>query len=440
MRDEKKIIVFDCSKNELFNINDNLKTLQRKLKSSFTIVTNNNTITAEVLQKVTVFVLAGPRALFTEDEFNVIRDYLNNGGSLLVMFTEGGEAKLKTNVNFLLEEFSIMVNNDAVIRTHYYKYFHPKECLISGGILNKGITQYLLQNGRITENSENLLTFVYPYGATLNVVKPAVPILSSGTVAFPLNRPICALYSSPPAETGTVGNQAKIAVLGSGYLLSDKYVHCEENDLIREILFTFLTKNVIQLNVTDAEDPEISDYFMVPEISVVSERVRSCLQEPIVHDSRTISDYVRLFDHKLYSFNMKCVTKILKAYDTLSVKHEPLRLIPPQFSSPLPPLQPAVFPPQFRDVQIPAFELFDLEETLGSKQMRLAQLTNKCVSMISSGPNREETEADIEYYIKEVNAILNVTNADSSNTAAVDCATILHNVMMSIVGFKGTAS
>lgn len=72
---------------------------------------NNNTITAEVLQKVTVFVLAGPRALFTEDEFNVIRDYLNNGGSLLVMFTEGGEAKLKTNVNFLLEEFSIMVNN-----------------------------------------------------------------------------------------------------------------------------------------------------------------------------------------------------------------------------------------------------------------------------------------------------------------------------------------
>ena len=23
-----------------------------------------------------------------------------------------------------------MVNNDAVVRTNYYKYFHPKECLI----------------------------------------------------------------------------------------------------------------------------------------------------------------------------------------------------------------------------------------------------------------------------------------------------------------------
>ena len=35
-----------------------------------------------------------------------------------------------TNINFLLEEYGIMVNNDAVVRTNYYKYFHPKECLI----------------------------------------------------------------------------------------------------------------------------------------------------------------------------------------------------------------------------------------------------------------------------------------------------------------------
>lgn len=35
-------------------------------------------------------------------------------------------------------------------------------------------------------------TLIYPYGATLNVVKPAISILSSGSVAFPVNRPICA--------------------------------------------------------------------------------------------------------------------------------------------------------------------------------------------------------------------------------------------------------
>ena len=40
------------------------------------------------------------------------------------------------------------------------------------------------------------LNFVYPFGATLNVVKPAVPVLSSGTVSLPVNRPVCAFYTS----------------------------------------------------------------------------------------------------------------------------------------------------------------------------------------------------------------------------------------------------
>jgi intraflagellar transport protein 52 len=31
-----------------------------------------------------------------------------------------------TNINFLLEEYGIMVNSDSVVRTNFYKYFHPK--------------------------------------------------------------------------------------------------------------------------------------------------------------------------------------------------------------------------------------------------------------------------------------------------------------------------
>lgn len=40
------------------------------------------------------------------------------------------------------------------------------------------------------------ISFVFPYGASLNVAKPAAPILTSGSVAYPLNRPLCAFYSS----------------------------------------------------------------------------------------------------------------------------------------------------------------------------------------------------------------------------------------------------
>ena len=37
---------------------------------------------------------------------------------------------------------------------------------------------------------------MFPFGATLNVVKPAISVLSSGSVSFPLNRPVCAFHSS----------------------------------------------------------------------------------------------------------------------------------------------------------------------------------------------------------------------------------------------------
>ena len=48
------------------------------------------------------------------------------GGSILAMLGDGGEKRFGTNINFLLEECGIMVNNDSVVRTNFYKYFHPK--------------------------------------------------------------------------------------------------------------------------------------------------------------------------------------------------------------------------------------------------------------------------------------------------------------------------
>ena len=44
-------------------------------------------------------------------QFDVLRQYLDGGGSVLMLLGEGGETKLNTNVNFLLEEYGIMVNN-----------------------------------------------------------------------------------------------------------------------------------------------------------------------------------------------------------------------------------------------------------------------------------------------------------------------------------------
>lgn len=61
-----------------------------------------------------VLVLPGPKSKFTELELNSIRNYINSGGNVLVMLGEGGENKFNTNINFLLEEFGIMVNNGKI--------------------------------------------------------------------------------------------------------------------------------------------------------------------------------------------------------------------------------------------------------------------------------------------------------------------------------------
>lgn len=34
-----------------------------------------------------------------------------------------------------------ILSTDSVVRTCYYKYFHPKECLITNGILNRAILE-----------------------------------------------------------------------------------------------------------------------------------------------------------------------------------------------------------------------------------------------------------------------------------------------------------
>lgn len=43
----------------------------------------------------------------------VLKEYLKGGGNVMVMLGEGGEMKYETNINFLLEDFGIMVNNGA---------------------------------------------------------------------------------------------------------------------------------------------------------------------------------------------------------------------------------------------------------------------------------------------------------------------------------------
>jgi intraflagellar transport protein 52 len=82
---------------------------------------NKEEITDEILSPVRVFIIAGSKEKFTENEFNCMKKYMENGGSILVVLGEGGETAFPTNINFLLEEYGIMVNNGK-LNSKLFKY------------------------------------------------------------------------------------------------------------------------------------------------------------------------------------------------------------------------------------------------------------------------------------------------------------------------------
>ncbi|XP_063311763.1 intraflagellar transport protein 52 homolog isoform X2 [Pelobates fuscus] len=413
----RNTILFNASKREIFTINNGYKSLQKRLRNNWKIQSLKEDLTIEKLEGVKLWITSGPREKFTAAEFEALKQFLNKGGDILVMLGEGGESKHDTNINFLLEEYGIMVNSDSVVRNVYYKYFHPKEALVSNGVLNREISKAAGKevSAVVDEdgggNNTQALTFLYPYGATLNIMKPAMAILSTGSVCFPLNRPILGFYHSR-----TQGG--KLAVMGSCHMFSDQYLDKEENSKILDVLMQWLTTNDIRLNQIDAEDPEISDYTMLPDTNKLSQRLRVCLQE----GDENPRDFTTLFDMSIYQLDTTSLPKVIKSYEQLNVKHESLQLIQPQFESPLPALQPAVFPPSFRELPPPALDLFDLDENFSSEKARLAQITNRC------------TDDDLEFYVRKCGDILGVTGNLPKEER--DAKHILEHIFFQVVEFK----
>ena len=306
--------------------------------------------------------------------------------------------------------------------------------------------------------------FVYPRGSTLNVQQPAVALLSSGFVSYPVNRPVAAVCEVKPQRSGQQvkllneqgDSRGRVAVLGSWELLSDDFLGKEANGSIADAIFKWLLlarhnkqsegrnnstrdakasleallaavcpevsagssstrPNMIggprggedAASEEQSTDHRLASTVVVPDTASLAERLRGCLQE----SEPLPRDFTRLFDASLFGFSTALVPQTVALFKALGLKHEPLTLIPPQFECPLPSLRPAVFPPTMREPLPPALELFDLDEHFASERARLAQLTNKC------------GDDDLDYFVREAGHILGVTSRLSGSVAAGEGST-----------------
>ena len=329
----------------------------------------------------------------------------------------------------------------ANVRTVIHTYLHPKEVCITNGVTNRELNRAAaarkqaaasamlsaMQQSQSSSGAADMdrrsqsktqqsqsqsqsqrdqreqhadpmahLTFVYPHGLTMNVQRPAIPLLSSGFMAYPLNRPIAAAWECPVAP-GASGAEAqrrgKLLVFGSAQTFEDAWLGKEENDALVQVLFDYLL-HLLKLNQIDAENPEITDYNYIPDTASLADRLRVAVEE----QAEIPRDFTQLFNLNMFSFDTNMVQEVVTAYEQLGVKHEPLTLIHPEFHTPLPPRLPATFGPIHRDPPPPALDLFDLDEHFASERVRLSQLTNKC--------NQSD---DVEFFIREASEIMGIT-------------------------------
>ncbi|CAM9990070.1 unnamed protein product [Ectocarpus sp. 4 AP-2014] len=308
------------------------------------------------------------------------------------------------------------------------------------------------------------LTFVYPYGATMTVQSPAHPVLSSGPISYPLNRPVAGVWErpmdAPPGRKaggdgaggrrglgggsmGSSGGRAprpedheseaapasepavrkgpgRLLVVASSDIFADPWLDKEENAKLCDVLMRWLLGEA-GVRLPRRREYEVSESRRVPNTESLADRLRCCLQE----SESLPKNFTKLFNDSLFGFDTKMIPETVEAFSLLGVKHEPLTLIPPAFECPLPQLSAAVFPPIMREPPPPALDRFDLDEHFASDRIRLAQITNKC------------TPSDLEYYVRECGEIIGVTGELPEDSPASNGPMgVLDHVFKRLLRFK----
>jgi len=389
---------------EKFGEKSELAAFSRFLRQEIGVKVNQVEV-LEAVEQPELMILANPRQKFTVPQFDQMKLLMQRGTSILVLLNEQGEKGAKSNMNYFLEEFGISVNSDNVIRTSFVqRYYHPKEAVISTpGIISTDICPPC--------------RFVYPFGASLNVQSPAVPLLTSSNVCFPVNRPICGFYAAEQP------NQGSLAVLGSIQMFGENYLQKESNSRIGEALVKLLLSRKALHGRLDMHDVnEVPEYVSVPDTISLSDRLKSTLQEG---DNDIGQDDIQsmFYDSNLYKLDNLLFAEISDVYQKLHIPINQLSLIKPNFETPLPALKPATFPPVFREPDGPEVELFDLDEALSSQRVRLAQITNRC---------RPDEITDLEYMLTMSGEALGI-NKDLKNK---DPISILRHIFNKVRDYK----
>ena len=344
--------LIDAGHHELYNRDKKLSLFVNIVTPTTEPITNKEPITGDKLKDLKSVWFFGPTRDLKPEELSELDGFMQRGGSVVLM-----ASSLTPNFETLIKKYGVSLH-EPVISPTYITYINPHHVSVQHGLVNRALTKFM-------QDDQNA-SFAYPNGYTLEVNSPSVIMLASGQSSYPLNRPIISY-----ANVGS--NGGSLVVIGSPHMFCDEWIKKENNEKLVQFLLELLITKREELNQIDADHPEITERWYTPDVASMSERLRSCIQE----SEKMRTNFTDNFDRGLFKMDMGFVADTQELAKTLGLKNEPLETVTPQFDTALPPLTPAVFPPQMREPPGPVLELFDLDDAFASPKTRLAQLAQR---------------------------------------------------------------
>jgi len=269
MPSEKKVNLIDAGRRELYHIDKKMNNFQSIVSSLITTQTHKGPITDEALSNVSSMWFIGPQKDITPEESLCLENFIIRGGNILVF-----ASKLTPVFDAFIKKYGITLG-EPVISPTYITYIDPHEVTVQHGIINRS-----LNNSSTSKN----LTFAYPYGSTLEISIPAVPILGSGKSSYPLNRPIIGFtrigadYASGRKQDSRT-LKGSLTVIGSPHMFCDEWLPKENNSDLLNFLINLSITGKATLNEIDASHPDYPERWYTPDVMSMSERLRPCIQE-----------------------------------------------------------------------------------------------------------------------------------------------------------------
>ena len=394
-------IAFNTSKCEKYHAKSTgYQNWCRHLRATHHLELLRDELSEASLKDVDVLVFGAPQDMFSIPEVDILKEFITDGGSVLILCDHCNEGMLSTVMNPFTEYFGITINGTHAICTSNRAPHHPKEGIVSRGTLNSTDTQSFdrtfdtvvsrigkdalevtrrkFDDGTVCALHSTQTPVIMPLATTLTVQKPATSVLSTGRIAYPMQHSLGAVWSEDSNRKGKTG---RLAVLGSAGMAADDWLNCSGNAKFLDAIVSWLsTASSFPIHGLNTDVPDINESKFVSHIFGLAERTRCCLQEI----EEPPKDFKVLFDGSLFHLRNVLGKEAVHLHFVLSLKYETLGLIDPKFFIPMVSLRPSVFLPSLREPNVPRIELFDLEDEFASEQFRLTTILKRTLNQTDS--------------------------------------------------------